>query len=342
MRTPIIRFSTESDLKAEMTHWGRIVREGGLVAFPTETVYGLGANGLDERAVRKIFLAKGRPSDNPLILHVNNREMLSSLTDKIGRIEKQLIRDFWPGPLTLVFNRSSIVPAIVTGGGETVAVRAPKHTLAKALIDAAGVPIAAPSANLSGRPSPCNAQAVAEDMDGRIDAILDGGACSIGLESTVAACSDDEIIVYRPGAITVEMLQKYANARLDDALVTGQGVPKAPGMKYRHYAPQMPVFVYCGEEKSVEEVIIRHYAADIGFFVSAETAKKMPMSPYIYTWGERKNSEKMASHLYDGLLYLDRQPIKKIIAEGTKTEGLGTAIMNRLAKASGYHVKEVN
>lgn len=342
MKTELIHIDMNHALAEQVAPWGAALRRGELVAFPTETVYGLGANGLDEAAVRKIYLAKGRPSDNPLILHVNGIAMLRTLVQKISPLEAKLIQAYWPGPLTLVFPRSAIVPDRVTGGGETVAVRAPAHPVAQALISAAGVPIAAPSANLSGRPSPCNAAAVLTDMDGRVAAILDGGACRIGLESTVAACEDNKITVYRPGAVTVEMLSQFAPTALDDALVTGKGIPKAPGMKYRHYAPKAPVYICLGTPERLTKFMKEHYEPDVGFLISAETARELPLSPHIYVWGERLNQEAMAAHLYDGLLYLDTQPVRKIYAEGTAAIGLGTAIMNRLNKAAGYHVVEVD
>ena len=265
MKTKYVTIDHSRPLGPQVAPWGEILRAGGLVAFPTETVYGLGANGLDSEAAKKIYVAKGRPSDNPLILHVLDRDGLAPLVKEIPPLVDRLISEFWPGPLTLVLPKSDIVPTTVTGGGETVAVRAPSQPVARALIAAAGVPLAAPSANLSGRPSPVTAPAVRHDLDGRVDAILDDGACRIGLESTVVSLQENELVIYRPGAITLEMLSAFAPTRLDSALVTGQGIPKAPGMKYRHYAPRVPVYLYTGETEKIRAALAKTYDPRRGY-----------------------------------------------------------------------------
>ncbi|MDU3214246.1 MAG: L-threonylcarbamoyladenylate synthase [Negativicoccus succinicivorans] len=341
MKTKYVTIDHSRPLGPQVAPWGEILRAGGLVAFPTETVYGLGANGLDSEAAKKIYVAKGRPSDNPLILHVLDRDGLAPLVKEIPPLVDRLISEFWPGPLTLVLPKSDIVPTTVTGGGETVAVRAPSQAVARALIAAAGVPLAAPSANLSGRPSPVTAPAVRHDLDGRVDAILDDGACRIGLESTVVSLQENELVIYRPGAITLEMLSAFAPTRLDSALVTGQGIPKAPGMKYRHYAPRVPVYLYTGETEKIRAALAKTYDPRRGYLVSAETSRALPAGENIYIWGDAADAAAYAAHLYQGLLYLDETAAEEIYAEGVSDQGIGLAVMNRLLKAAAYQVREV-
>ncbi len=324
-----------------LEHCGEILRQGGLVAFPTETVYGLGANGLDTDAVRKIYHAKGRPSDNPLILHVDSVAMLKRLTTDLNPLEEELIRAYWPGPLTLVLPKADIVPHAVTGGGTTVAVRMPAHPVARALIRAAGVPLAAPSANASGRPSPCRAESVRHDLQGRVEAILDGGPTGIGLESTVVSCREGGIVIYRPGAITAEMLALHAPTQMDAALVQKELSPKAPGMKYRHYAPNIPVQVLMGTQEQIAATMKREYRPDCGYFVSKETASCLPTGTNIYTWGEAENQKAMAAQLFEALLFLENQDVREIWVEGTPEEKLGVAIMNRLYKSANGKIWRV-
>lgn len=328
------------DLQA-IEHAGKILRQGGLVAFPTETVYGLGANGLNPLAVQKIYLAKGRPSDNPLILHVDGMDMLKTLTASLSSLEETLIRKYWPGPLTLVLPKSNIVPTEVTGGGNTVAVRMPAHPVAQALIQAAGVPLAAPSANVSGRPSPCRAESVWQDLQGRVDVVLDGGPTGIGLESTVISCQEGRIVIYRPGAITAEMLSCYAPVTLDAAFEKKGVAPKAPGMKYRHYAPNIPVQVLLGNQENIALAMANQYQAEIGYLVSSETARQLPSDAQVYIWGNAADQKAMAAQLFEALLYLEHQHVKEIWVEGTQEEDLGVAIMNRLYKSANGKVWRV-
>lgn len=340
--TKWVRLDMGAPLDRQVEQWGKAIRQGELVAFPTETVYGLGANGLDAQAAKKIYRAKGRPSDNPLILHVSGMDMVSPLVERMTPLEKKLMECFWPGPLTLVFPASSNIPSMITGGGSTVAIRCPDNPVAQALILAAGVPIAAPSANLSGRPSPCSASAVMHDMDGRIAAVLDGGSCRIGLESTVVACGSDGIVIYRPGAVTTEMLGAFAPVKLDDALVSGEGIPKAPGMKYRHYAPQVPVHVCIGENTALESYFSALYQEGVGFLISEETAQHLPNEENVLVWGKRRDVERLASCLYESLLDLETKSIREIFVEGVTESGMGLAVMNRLKKAAGYDIREVD
>ena len=292
----------------------------------------------------RIFAAKGRPADNPLILHIAKKSELKPLWSHVPDNARILADTFWPGPLTMIFNRSSIVPDEVTAGLDTVAVRMPLNKTARALINAAGVPIAAPSANLSGKPSPTTAEHVRQDMDGRVDLIIDGGPCKYGLESTVVSLIGRPTIL-RPGAVTKEMLEAVigpvdvAHAVLSP-LREGE-TAASPGMKYRHYAPSAPLTVYTGNREEVEKEILSFAGRKdktYGFFVSREIADKLDRNIPVFVWGSRDSKESFAHNLFSGLLYFNKHPVDQIIGEGTDDKGLGLAIMNRLTKASGYHI----
>ena len=320
---------------------GRIIREGGLVAFPTETVYGLGGNALDASAAKKIYAAKGRPSDNPLIVHVADPSEVEKYAAEVSPLARRLMDTFWPGPLTIVFPKKDCIPMETSGGLSTIAIRCPRSEATRALIRAAGVPIAGPSANISTRPSPTTADDVLHDMNGRIAAVIDGGPCQIGLESTVVGIEGGKIVIYRPGGTTKEALSAIAPTTVDNALAKDGAHPKAPGMKYRHYAPSAPLPVYTGEAgKVAEEILSFAVKCDkrYGFFVSEETARLLPKGLPVFVWGHREDKESFAHNLFSGLLYFNRHPVDAIIGEGTDTAGLGLAIMNRLTKASGYHI----
>ena len=336
------KVTVDNDYYAHTVHeLGRIIREGGLVAFPTETVYGLGGNALDGSAAKKIYAAKGRPSDNPLIVHVADPSEVGKYVETVSPLAEKLMKTFWPGPLTIVFPKKDIIPLETSGGLSTIAIRCPRSEATRALIRAAGVPIAGPSANISTRPSPTTAEDVLHDMDGRIQAVIDGGPCQIGLESTVIGLEGDQIVIYRPGGVTLEMLNAIAPTTVDAALTSENSHPKAPGMKYRHYAPSAPLTVYTGNtEKAVEEILSFAKKADgtYGFFVSEETAHLLPAGVPRFIWGKRADKESFAHNLFSGLLYFNKHPVDRIIGEGTDTKGLGLAIMNRLTKASGYHI----
>jgi L-threonylcarbamoyladenylate synthase len=325
---------------------GRI-RSGGLVAFPTETVYGLGANGLDGRAVARIFEAKGRPGDNPLILHIARMEQLAQLTaGPAPECARVLAAAFWPGPLTIVLPKSAAVPDQVTAGLDTVGVRMPAHPAARALIEAAGVPIAAPSANRSGRPSPTTAAHVLEDMDGRIDMVLDGGACGIGLESTVVEVSAGGARVLRPGGVTAEMIKAALGAVSVDAsalrpLAQGE-TARSPGMKYRHYAPVGRLSVVSGAPEAVWPEICRRYDQRAGTGARCAILARSE-APYgarrVRALGE--TPEAIASNLFAALREMDEAGAEYIFAEAVDTAGLGLAIMNRLGRAAAFDVIEV-
>ena len=323
-----------------------ILRRGGLVAFPTETVYGLGANGLDERAVAGIYRAKGRPADNPLILHISDRCGVDKLARTIPPNARVLMETYWPGPLTVVLKRTRAVPDIITAGLDTVAIRLPASRVACELIQLAGVPIAAPSANTSGRPSPTNAQDVLADMDGRIAAILDAGPCDIGVESTVVDCTTPVPTILRPGGITLESLRAtLGEVELDAALRDLEhGVPRAPGMKYTHYAPAAPMTLVEGEPRQRAAKIRQLVATALadgqrtGAVVSAETAICLPPETLLAVYGSWQEPEAIAANLYSVLRKFDAAPVDIIFAEGTREEGLGLAVMNRLRKAAGYRI----
>ena len=308
---------------------GALIKAGELVAFPTETVYGLGANGLDSEAVAKIYVAKGRPSDNPIILHIAKLAELNSLTNDLSPMAKKLAENFWPGPMTLVVPRSKIVPDIVTAGLDTVAVRLPDNENARKLIQAAGVPIAAPSANISGRPSPTTAAEVKEDMDGKIAGILDGGTCQVGLESTVIDTTGKVPVVLRPGGITLEMIkQVMGNVELDKGLVDNNKTPKAPGMKYKHYAPTAAMNLCRTEE-------ILYLCAGSAL----EKALKVGIvAPFAVSGCVNKtytSLEDLANKLFYFLRDLDRANVDVIYALTVPEWGLGLAIMNRMKKSCG-------
>jgi len=323
-----------------------LLKQGKLVAFPTETVYGLGANGLDEKAIANIYVAKGRPSDNPLILHISHIEELKQLVAHIPNNAKVLMNAYWPGPLTIVFRRAAIVPDIVTGGLETVGIRLPDSVVARELIALAGTPIAAPSANISGRPSPTNAQAVLVDLEGKIDAVVDAGNCQIGLESTVIDCTTPVPTLLRPGGITLEMLMETLGEVEMDPILSGsfELAPRSPGMKYTHYAPDAPMVLVEGEYPQVLELLLKEVSAAlaegkrVGALISAQTADKLPIGTIPFVYGMRENVEEIAANLYLALRNYDDHSVDVIFAEGISEEGLGLAVMNRLRKASGYRI----
>ena len=247
----------------------------------------------------------------------------------------------WPGPLTIVFPKKDIVPDETSGGLKTVAIRCPALKATREWIKECGVPIAGPSANISGRPSPTTAESVLHDMNGRINAIIDGGATDIGLESTIVSARSGKIVIYRPGGITREMLSAYGEVEVDKGLASPNMHPLAPGMKYRHYAPTAPLTVYVGDTEKVEQTILSFAEKKdktYGYFVSEEMAALLPKDAVVFSWGKRSSQKEMAHRLFSGLLYFNAHPVDAIIGEGTSMDGLGLAIMNRLTKASGYHI----
>jgi L-threonylcarbamoyladenylate synthase len=326
----------------------RVIRSGGLVAFPTETVYGLGANALDGEAVLKIFRAKNRPADNPLIVHIAKKEDLQVLVDHSPERAEKLTSKFWPGPLTILAVKSELVPDVTTAGLATVAIRMPSHPVARALITEAGVPIAAPSANIAGRPSPTTAEHVVKDLSGRIDMVIDGGAVGFGVESTVLDLTSKVPTVLRPGPVTVEELRKIlgevevhpvAKAEAPTEAVVAQ----APGMKYRHYAPRAEVVVVEGPIRYVASKIqelAEKYGREgkkVGIMATKETARKY-RTDVVKVVGPRGNPVAVAKNLFRVLREFDDEAVDVVLAEGLETAGIGLAIMNRLRKAAGNKI----
>ncbi len=328
---------------------GQILKQGGLVAFPTETVYGLGANALDEEAARKTYAAKGRPSDNPLIVHIASLEDLYPITKKVPEKAVALAEKFWPGPLTMIFEKSELVPYGTTGGLETVAVRMPDNGVALALIRAGGGYVSGPSANKSGRPSPTMARHVLDDLEGRIDMILDGGPVHIGVESTIVDMTVEPPMILRPGAVTKEMLEEtVGEVAVDHTILTAdtKTPPKAPGMKYRHYAPRAEMTVVEGPLEKVVDKIGELAAAReneghrVGIIATQETMGRYDHEN-VKCIGTREDESTVAANLYAILREFDDDGTEYIYSEAFASDGIGSAVMNRLLKAAGHHVINV-
>ena len=341
MECELIKINSIKD--EALTKAAEFIKKGGLVAFPTETVYGLGGDGLNSEAASKIYKAKGRPSDNPLILHINDQKMLHKIVNDVNSMAKKIMTAFCPGPITLILPKSDIVPSSVTGGLDTVAVRMPDNDIARELIRLSNTPIAAPSANISGRPSPTTAQAVYNDLHDRIDMILDGGACHFGVESTIVDCTEDVPIILRPGAITKEMLEElFPVVKIDKAIIGENVVPKAPGMKYKHYAPKANMILFEGSSAKMADAIankIVDYEREgkkVGLVVSSEVAEKL-QHENTAIYGNQEDLLTIASDIYECLRFFDDKDVDIILAEGTTDKGIGLAIMNRLHKASGFN-----
>ena len=354
METKILQVKPECLTPEQLGEAGEILRRGGLVAFPTETVYGLGGDAMDASAAAKIYEAKGRPSDNPLIVHIADMDGLEKLAKEISDTARKLAEAFWPGPRTMIFKKRPEVPAGTTGGLDTVGVRMPQHPAALALIRSAGCYIAAPSANASGRPSPTLAEHVKEDLDGRIDMIIDGGAVGIGLESTIVDMTGNVPLILRPGCITAQMLEKVVGRVETDAAVLARTpqenvVARAPGMKYRHYAPRGEMTIVEGESSAVVHKIIelveeKHRQipeAKVAVVASGETRGKDPPGILVVEAGFREKEGDIAAHLYAVLRELDTMDVQFIYAESFSTDTMGQAIMNRMCKAAGYRILRV-
>ena len=342
----IIRKIDENCIDQEiMKEAGALLKSGALVAFPTETVYGLGANALDEKASAKIYAAKGRPSDNPLIIHIADMEKLAYITAEIPTAAIKLAEKFWPGPLTMVLKKSDVVPLGTTGGLNTVAVRMPSHPIALEMIRAGGGYIAAPSANTSGRPSPTLASHVADDMDGIIPMILDGGAVGIGIESTIVDLTEEIPTILRPGFITKEMLEEVVGeVQIDKGLeADAKTPPKAPGMKYRHYAPKAELLIVEGAEdaviKKINALVKEKEAQGIvaGVIGTEETVSKY-QARIVKSMGTRTDEISISSHLYGILREFDESDAEVIYSESFEEGAMGSAIMNRLLKAAGHKI----
>lgn len=350
MKTKYIKIDTGNIDPLLMEEAGRLIAEGELVAFPTETVYGLGGDGLRPEAAGKIYEAKGRPSDNPLIIHIADVKDLERVAKTVPPEAELLANAFWPGPLTMIVEKSDAVPYATTGGLDTVAVRMPNHPVALELIRKSGCLIAAPSANTSGRPSPTEALHVKEDLDGRIAMILDGGSVGIGIESTIVDLTEEIPMVLRPGYITPAMLSKVLNKEviIDPGIIASDDTtkPKAPGMKYKHYAPKADMVIIDGER----DVVIReinHQAKEQQkngkrvAVIATEETKGCYETDVVLSMGSREDEDSIAKHMYKILRDCDTLEVDVIYSESFATPRIGQAIMNRLLKAAGHQVIRV-
>ncbi len=342
MKTLIIK---EQPLTEEtLQRLNQIIHQGDLVVFPTETVYGIGGNALDEHAIAKIYAAKGRPSDNPLILHIAHEDMLSSIVEDVSEDAKALMRCFWPGPLTLVFKKKESISPRLTGGLDTVAVRFPNHPMARQIIATANVPLAAPSANLSGRPSSTLFEHVYEDLYGKVFALVDGGPSTLGLESTVLDVSGDVPVLLRPGSISADMIETVLQKPIIASQPTkADDVPKAPGMKYQHYQPRGTVKLFDGPEsfmvQAMSEAIKQSKARNLAVIAVDEIASLLPACT-LYPWGSLYDPETLAKRLYERLRNMDEGHHDEIIVHGLLEDPLSQAVMNRLEKAAHEIIKK--
>lgn len=332
--------------KEILTKAGSIIREGGLVAFPTETVYGLGGDALNPESSRKIYAAKGRPSDNPLIVHVASMEDVEAIVDEVPEAAYRLAEAFWPGPLTMIMNKNDKVPHETTGGLDTVAIRMPNNEIALELIRQSGGYIAAPSANTSGRPSPTLARYCVEDLSGKIEMIIDGGQVGIGLESTIVDLTSEEPMILRPGYITQDMLKEVlGRVTIDRTIIdaTSTQKPKAPGMKYRHYAPKGSLTIIQGNQKSVVDYInarakeAMEEGKRVGI-IGTDATRDFYSADVIKSVGNREDESSIAHELFKVLREFDDENIDVMFSESFDDSGIGQAIMNRLLKAAGHNV----
>ncbi|MBQ7636522.1 MAG: threonylcarbamoyl-AMP synthase [Lachnospiraceae bacterium] len=351
METKVIKADRKNIKKEDLTEAGEILRAGGLVAFPTETVYGLGGDGLNPDASKKIYAAKGRPSDNPLIIHIADKEDIKKLAVDIPDLAWKLADKFWPGPMTMILKKGPAVPRETTGDLDTVAIRLPSDEIARTLIRESQVFVAAPSANSSGRPSPTKAEHVIEDLSGKIDMIIDGGSCDIGLESSIIDLSGDKPLILRPGFITREDFEAVAEGVEYDKAVIAKTpeknvVAKAPGMKYRHYAPKGTITIVEGDTDKVVEKINAEVALNESrgvrtAVICSDENKSRYKCKNVYDLGSRKHELDITSSLFDVLRQLDSDEIGVIFAESFDELRLSQAIMNRLRKAAGYNTVRV-
>ncbi len=341
IKTRILNINPDNIDLDKLSIAAEVLKNGKLVVFPTETVYGLGANALDEHAVKKIFKAKGRPSDNPLIVHIAFKSELKDYVKKIPESAKILIENFWPGPLTLILKKKAIIPDATTGGLDTVAIRMPSHPVAHKLIEISGLPVAAPSANISGKPSTTTGKHVIHDLHGKVDIIIDSGLTDIGLESTVVDVTKKPAVLLRPGGITIESLRRFTRVKLHPALVKKTEVdkPESPGMKYRHYAPEAKLIVFSGNEEKTNNAIkqlLTELSKNNMKTAVLSIGKKNFDADLVINLGEDK--KEIARNLFNALRLCDSMDVDVILTEAINRKGLGRAIMNRLEKAALYRV----
>lgn len=350
METKVVKIDSNQIDQNKMKDAAEIIAQGGLVAFPTETVYGLGADALHPEASMKIYAAKGRPSDNPLIVHIAKFEDLESIAKEVPEQARKLADAFWPGPLTMIVWKNEKVPYETTGGMDTVAIRMPNHPVALELIRQSGCLIAAPSANTSGKPSPTEAAHVKKDLDGKIPMILDGGAVGIGIESTIIDLTEDTPMILRPGYITQQMLEDVLGkeVKVDPGIIASDSLkkPKAPGMKYKHYAPKADLTLVDGESAKVMDKINelvkeqQQQGKKVGVIATDETAD-FYQADIVTSIGARADEDAIAQHLYKILRAFDDSEVDVIYSESFATPRIGQAIMNRLLKAAGHQVLTV-
>lgn len=350
MNTTVIAIDDCAPDAGALKEAGNIIKSGGLVAFPTETVYGLGGDALNAQSSKKIYAAKGRPSDNPLIVHICTMEDLPAIVSEVPECAVRLAEAFWPGPLTMIFRKSDKIPYETTGGLETVAVRMPAHKTALEFIRQAGGYVAAPSANVSGRPSPTLAKHVIEDLSGRVEMIIDGGEVGIGLESTIVDLTEEIPMILRPGYITKEMLETVLSEVATDRTILdadSKEAPKAPGMKYRHYAPKGSLTIVEGSPEAVKDTIrwliteAKSAGNRVGVIGTDETVDLYVEADVVKSLGSRTDEEAIARHLYKVLREFDDENVTQIYSESFGDHKMGQAIMNRLLKAAGHHMIQV-
>ncbi|MEQ8196422.1 MAG: L-threonylcarbamoyladenylate synthase [Clostridiaceae bacterium] len=327
-----------------------IIKNGGIVAFPTETVYGLGADALNPEAVQKIFIAKGRPQDNPLIIHVAKKE-IGNLVQDISEIGKMVIDKYWPGPITLILKKRGIIPDVTSASLDTIGIRMPDNSVALKLIELSGTPIAAPSANISGKPSPTDIERCVEDLSGKVDFIIGGEKSNVGVESTILDVTVDPPCILRPGGITLEMLREIdSRIYIDPSIMEKAGSnlkPKAPGMKYRHYSPNAKVKIIKGNpEKTIEKIndLVQNYIDNgfkVGVMTCDERAGLYSKKAEVISLGSEHNVQEVARNLFEVLRSFDDKKIDIILSESFQEKGVGIAIMNRLKKAAGYDILEL-
>lgn len=339
MQTKLLCPSTDP---TAMEHAGALLRAGEVVGIPTETVYGLAANALDPVAVSHIFEAKGRPQDNPLIVHIASLDSVQQIATEFPPEAQALAKDYWPGPLTIILPKQDIIPMITSGGLNTVGIRFPSHPIAQAIIRAAGVPLAAPSANLSGRPSTTTAQHVMEDLNGKIAAVVDGGPCTVGVESTVVSLCGERPRLLRPGGISLEQLEAVlGTVEVDRALrekIDDTEKVSAPGMKYRHYAPKAPVTVVFGTPEASADYIYAQLGENSGVLCFDDCAARFAGKAVVETFGPSDDAAEQAREVFDALRRFDETTCTEIYAQCPPSDGIGLAVSNRIKKAAGFHI----
>ena len=341
MKTQIIKINSTQQ-KEEIKKAADVLKNGGLVGIPTETVYGLGANALDEEAVKSVFVAKGRPQDNPLSVHISDFDEIYDLVEEVPESAKKLAEKYWPGPMTIILKKSEKIPDVVSAGLDTVAIRLPEHEIARAIIRQAGVPIAAPSANVSGSPSPTSAKNVFEDMNGKIPLIVDGGECTVGVESTVVTLVKDKPKILRPGGITPEEISEVlGETELDKAVFENVGKDEkvsSPGMKYKHYAPKTKVIIVKGEREKYLE-FLKNQTGNFGALCFEDDVDEIKCK--FVTYGISTNSLSQSKNLFSALRKADALGVDVVYARYPYEDGMGIAVLNRLLRSAAFEVTEV-